>query len=94
MLNYQAALGLQRDGCAGPHTWSDMQAHAVFIGTSTECTGSGSLEAYQYHKNSAWSYYDRSTRSLYWYADTYLQPTGGPVGEHLYRFSDNLTAYC
>jgi hypothetical protein len=94
LLNYQAARGLQRDGCAGPDTWLDLQRQTKLIGSSSECTGPGSLRNYQYSRASRWAYYDRSTQSLYWFGDTHLQPRGGPVGDHLYRFSDDLKAYC
>jgi hypothetical protein len=94
LLQYQDARGLQRDGCGGPQTWADMQPFARYIGDTVECSGSGSLRVYRYAKNGRWAVYDRSTRTLYWYADTHLQPVGGQVGDHLYRFSDDLKPYC
>lgn len=95
LINYQRTHGnLQTDGCAGPKTWADMQARVTPIGQSTECNGFGYLNAFRYQPGARWAYFDQSTQSQYWYADVSLQPRGGPIGEHLYRFSDDLHAYC
>ncbi|MDQ1710561.1 MAG: hypothetical protein QOE45_11 [Frankiaceae bacterium] len=95
LIAYQREDGtLEPDGCAGPKTWADMQAGLVYIGDSSECEGSGVLKVYRYARGGRVVHYDRSSRTSYWYGDAYLQPTGGPVRERLYRFSDNLVAYC
>lgn len=95
LIAYQRSRGtLQPDGCAGPKTWADMQARTRYVGSSSECVGSGSLAVIQYTRSGRSAFFDQSTRTRYWFADTYLQPDGGPVGEHLYRFSDDLHSYC
>ena len=95
MLSYQTERQtLQRDGCAGPETWADIQARARYVGTTTNCAGPGSLDVYRYSRLGRDAIYDRSTVTSYWYTDTWYVPRGGPVGEHLYRFSDNLVVRC
>ncbi|HEU0131307.1 MAG TPA: peptidoglycan-binding domain-containing protein [Mycobacteriales bacterium] len=97
LARYQANTGrLQHDGCAGPDTWYDMQRRTKYLATSTECyRNPGDLNVYAFRGGSGRvSYYDRSTWSGYWYADTYFHSVASPAAEHLYRFSDDLHAYC
>ena len=95
LLRYQAERGeLQRDGCAGPQTWQDMQLHADYVGRMFNCAGPGYLDVYYFEGAGGPAYFTRSPSPRYWYTDPSQQPRGSRVGAHLYRFSDNLVARC
>jgi hypothetical protein len=94
MLAYQRDRGLSQDGCAGPLTWADMQARTAFHATTANCNAPGNLDVYRLYHGGEPVYFDRSSVTHYWYSWTYLQPVGGPVGEHLYRFSDDIVVRC
>jgi hypothetical protein len=94
LVSYQASRGLSADGCAGPSTWSNMQALTVSFSHSSVC-GATIGYYYRYLKSTRSSYFLRpDTGTRYWAAQA-NSTVGGPVAAgRYYRFSDNLYTYC
>lgn len=94
LVSYQASRGLSADGCAGPSTWSNMQALTVSFSHSATC-GTTIGYYYRYLKNSSSSYFLRPDTGTRYWAVQANNNVGGPVGLFTYyRFSDNLYKYC